>query len=98
MPAQKASIAVPLRARAILGRATLILVPSKATMRVRTQRAAKARTSRVVGFQASASYSLVSDMDMFSEEGSAGCSGAPDKWAGGGRSIVMLLVMKRKLK
>ena len=86
MPAQKASIAVPLRARAILGRATLILVPSKATIRVRTQRAAKARTSRVVGFQASASSSLVSDMEMFSEEGSADCSGCTRE-VGWGREV-----------
>jgi hypothetical protein len=54
VPDQKASIAVPCRASAIFGKATDMLVPSRATMRVNTHNETNARMSRVLGFHASA--------------------------------------------
>lgn len=55
VPAQKASMADPCSFLAMMGRATLIDVPSRATMSVKTDRAANARTSRIVGLNSGAS-------------------------------------------
>jgi len=74
VPAQKASMAVPCSFFAITGRATLIDVPSRATMRVRTAKAAKASRKRVDIVNSGAADDVVSafgfseDMELEEDE------------------------------
>ena len=65
-----------------------MLVPSRATMSVRTQREAKASTSLVVGFQACASSFLFSDSEEESGLSTCDCLDRVGS-AGGSKSTAM---------
>lgn len=65
-----------------------MLVPSRATISVRTQREANAKTSRVVGFQACAASFLFSDSEEESGLSAADCLDTTGS-AGGSKSTAM---------